>query len=207
MDAGLGVLPRVQFAITAPVTKVSYTDGTTTRGLGDVYLAVKLGLLDPAAEGRSFGIAVAPVVEFLSSGSVPEGGARVHWALPLALEKRFERWRAYGTVGYFSRGAIYGSAAGEVPLTEKLTATGVLSHLPLARGRPAERRPGPLAHPLGPERRRGVLLLTPGHALRQRGADGLARGRQRVVLHGGRGTVLRVPAPPERARSAGRALK
>ena len=183
VDAGLGLLPRVQFAITAPFTKVSYADGTTTRGLGDVYLAMKLGLLDPAAEGRSFGIAVAPVVEFLSSGSVPEGGARVHWALPLALEKRFERWRAYGTVGYFSRGAIYGSAAGEVPLTEKLTATGVLSLSRSLEDDPLSDAQGLVAHPLGPERRSGVLLHTPGHALRQLRADGLARGRQRFVLH------------------------
>jgi hypothetical protein len=128
VDAGLGLLPRVQFAVTAPFTKVSYTDGTTTRGLGDVYLAAKVGILDPAAAGRSFGIAVAPVVEFLSSGSVPEGGARTHWAIPVALEKRFEKCRVYGTVGYFSRGAIYGSAAVEVPLTTRITATGVLSH-------------------------------------------------------------------------------
>jgi len=128
VDAGLGLLPRVQFAVTAPFTKVSYTDGTTNRGLGDVYLAAKVGILDPTAEGRSFGIAVAPVVEFLSSGSVPEGDGRVHWALPLALEKRFEKCRTYGTIGYFSRGAIYGSAAVEVPVTGRLTLTGVLSH-------------------------------------------------------------------------------
>jgi hypothetical protein len=128
VDAGFGLFPRVQFAITAPFTKVSYTDGTTTRGLGDIYLATKVGLLDPTADGRSFGIAVAPVVEFLSSASVPEGSSRVHWALPLALEKRFEKSRVYGTIGYFSRGALYGSAAVEVPVTGRLTATGVLSH-------------------------------------------------------------------------------
>jgi hypothetical protein len=128
LDAGLGLVPHLQVAVTAPFTKVSYTDGTTDRGLGDVYLAVKLGLLDPAAKGRSFGIALAPVVEFLSAGSVPEGGARTHWAIPVALEKRFEKCRAYGTFGYFSRGALYGSAAVEVPLTQRITATGVLSH-------------------------------------------------------------------------------
>ena len=128
VDAGLGLLPRVQVAVTAPFTKLSYTDGTTTRGLGDVYLATKVGILDPAAQGRSFGIAVAPVVEFLSSGSVPEGGSRVHWAIPVALEKRFEKCRVYGTFGYFSRGVLYGSAAVEVPVTGRITATGVLSH-------------------------------------------------------------------------------
>lgn len=128
MDAGVGLLPRVQVGVTAPFTKISYTDGTTDRGLGDVYLAVKLGILDPAAEGRTFGLAVTPMVEFLSAGSVPEGGSRTNWALPLALEKRFERFRTYGTVGYFSRGAVFASGAFEVPLSEKVTATATLTH-------------------------------------------------------------------------------
>ena len=128
VDAGMGVSRRVQIAVTAPVSKVSYTDGTSAGGLGDAYLAVKLGLLDPTASGRSFGIAVAPVLEFLSAGSVPEGGARVHWALPVAVEKRFASFRAYGTAGYFSRGAAFASAAFEVPITAKITATAALSH-------------------------------------------------------------------------------
>jgi hypothetical protein len=128
MDAGLGVAPRVQVAISAPVSKLSYTDGTSAHGLGDVYLAVKLGLLDPGAEGRSFGLAVAPVIELLSSGSVPEDRGRVQWALPVAMEKRFEAFRVYGSIGYFSRGAAFGSAALEVPVSSRVTATATLSH-------------------------------------------------------------------------------
>jgi hypothetical protein len=128
VDAGVGVSPRVQLAVTAPFSKVSYTDGTVDRGLGDVYLAVKLGLIDPTATGRSFGLAVAPVVEFLSAGSVPDGGSRVHWALPVAVEKRFSKCRAYGTAGYFSRGSVFASGALEVPVTAKVTATATVSH-------------------------------------------------------------------------------
>jgi hypothetical protein len=127
-DAGLGLSRRAQLAVSAPLTKVRYTDGTTQRGLGDAYVAMKVGLVDPTATGRSFGVAVAPVVEFLSSGSVPDGGSRVHWALPLAVEKRFEKFRAYGTVGYFSRGSVFASGALEVPVNEKVTATATLSH-------------------------------------------------------------------------------
>jgi hypothetical protein len=125
---GVGVAPRLQVAVTAPFSKITYTDGTKDRGLGDVYVAAKLGLLDPTAEGRTFGIAVAPVFEFLSAGSVPDGGARVHWALPIAIEKRFTNFRAYGTAGYFSRGSVFASGALEVPLNEKVTATAALSH-------------------------------------------------------------------------------
>ena len=128
VDAGIGVSPRVQVAITAPFSKLEYSDGTTHRGMGDVYAAAKIGLIDPTAQGRTFGIAVVPVVEFLSAGSTPEGGSRVHWALPLALEKRFSSFRTYGTMGYFSRGSVFAAAALEVPLGSKVTATGTLSH-------------------------------------------------------------------------------
>ena len=128
VDAGIGVAPRVQVALTAPFSKVTYSDGTTQRGVGDFYAAAKLGLIDPAAKGHSFGLALVPVVEFLSEGSVSEGASRLHWALPLALEKRFEKFRAYGAVGYFSRGSVFASGALEVPLTDKVTATATLSH-------------------------------------------------------------------------------
>jgi hypothetical protein len=127
-DAGLGVAPRVQVAVSAPFSKVAYTDGTSDRGLGDIYAAVKIGLVDPTATGHTFGVAVAPVVEFLSAGSVPDGGGRVHWALPLAVEKRFSKCRAYATVGYFSRGSVFASGALEVPLNPKVTATATVSH-------------------------------------------------------------------------------
>lgn len=128
VDAGLGVSSRVQLAVTAPFSKTTYTDGTKDRGVGDVYVAAKVGLIDPTAKGHSFGLALVPVVEFLSAGSVPEGGARAHWALPLAIEKRFEKFRAYGTAGYFSRGSVFASGALEVPLYSKMTATATVSH-------------------------------------------------------------------------------
>jgi len=128
VDAGIGVSPRLQLAITAPFSKLTYSDGTAHRGMGDMYAAAKLGILDPTATGRTFGIAVVPVVEFLSAGSVPEGGSRVHWALPVSLEKRFSALRTYGTLGYFSRGSVFLAGALEVPLGSKVTATGTLSH-------------------------------------------------------------------------------
>jgi hypothetical protein len=128
VDAGIGMSPRTQVAVTAPVSRIRYDDGSALHGLGDVYLAVKVGVLDPTAAGRTFGVAVVPVLEFLSSGSVPEGEGRVSWALPIAFEKRCTRFRTYGTVGYFSRGAAFASGAVEVPVSAKVTATGVLSH-------------------------------------------------------------------------------
>jgi len=127
-DGGLALSPRVQIGVTAPVSRVRYTDGSSASGLGDVYVATKIGLVDPTAKGRSFGIAVAPLLEVLGSSSVPEGGGRVHWGLPVTFERRFEGFRAYGSVGYFSRGAAFASGALEVAVNEKLTVTGAVTH-------------------------------------------------------------------------------
>jgi hypothetical protein len=127
IDAGMGISRRIQVSVTAPVSRVEYTDGTSVRGLGDTYIATKIGLLTPGPK-RPYGVAVIPVLEVLSSGSVAEGDGRVHWGLPVAFEWRFKQARAYGSIGYFSRGAAFGSGALEVPVGKKLYLTGSLSH-------------------------------------------------------------------------------
>ncbi len=128
IDAGIGVSKRVQLAITAPFSRVAYFDGSSIQGLGDAYIVSKVGLVDPEASGHSFGLAIAPMLEVLSSGSVQEGDGRVHWALPVTFERRFRAFRAYGSVGYFSRGAAFASGALEVPIHTKMAVTGALSH-------------------------------------------------------------------------------
>lgn len=128
VDVGVAVTRRVQVGVTAPYSRVSYGDGEALRGLGDTYIAVKVGILDPTAKGRSWGLAVAPVIEVLSSGSVVEGDGRVHWALPVTFEGRFRKLRTYGAAGYFSRGAAFLSGAVEVPIGSRMGATLAVSH-------------------------------------------------------------------------------
>jgi hypothetical protein len=127
IDAGLGLGKQVQVSITAPVSRIEYADGTSIHGLGDVYVAAKIGLIAPEAK-RPYGVAVIPVLEVLSSSSVAEGDGRVHWGLPIAFEYRFSGFRTYGSLGYFSRGSTFAAGAVEVPLTQKLYVTGSLSH-------------------------------------------------------------------------------
>lgn len=127
LDAGIGIPPKIQISVSAPFTRVDYTDGTTTRSMGDAYGAVKMTLLDPADPDRSFGLAIVPVVEFLSSSSVAEGEGRTYWALAVPVEKRFESFRTYGSVGYYSRGSGFAAGAVEVPVSERVTVTGTLS--------------------------------------------------------------------------------
>jgi hypothetical protein len=128
MDAGWTLDRRLQVGMSAPISRASYDDGTVSRGIGDTYLSAKVGLIDPDTAGRGFGIAVIPVVEILSSGSIAEGDNRFHWALPVTAERRFERFRVYAAGGYFSRGSVFGAGAVEVPVTERVVLTGTLSH-------------------------------------------------------------------------------
>jgi hypothetical protein len=128
VDAGVAIHRRVQVGLSAPLSYASYNDGYTSRGLGDMYLSTKIGLIDPDEQGRRFGVAVVPVLEVLSSSSVLEGESRLHWAIPVTVERRFDGFRIYGAGGYFSRGAVFGAGAVEVPLTDRIVASGMLSH-------------------------------------------------------------------------------
>ena len=134
-DSGIGLGHRVQVALTVPLARMRYVDGTASRGLGDVFLSVKLGLLEPQPKG-TFGIAVAPAIERLGSASAPEGEGRVHWVLPIVVERRFQNLRAYGSAGYFSRGAAFGAGALEVPVSGSLTGTVALTHTRSLRADP-----------------------------------------------------------------------
>jgi hypothetical protein len=128
MDAGMAIHKRVHVGISTPFSYSSYGDGYTSHGLGDTYLSAKIGLIDPDAKGHTFGLAVVPVMEILSSGSVMEGDSRVHWAIPVTVERRFDAFRIYGAGGYFTRGSIFGAGAVEVPISSHVVVTGVLSH-------------------------------------------------------------------------------
>jgi hypothetical protein len=128
VDVGVALHRRVQVGVTAPYSRVSYGDGTALSGLGDTYVAVKVGILDPTEKGRNWGLAVAPVIEILSSGSVVEGDGRVHWGIPVTFEGRFRKLRTYGSAGYFSRGAAFLTGAVEVPVGSRMGATLAVSH-------------------------------------------------------------------------------
>lgn len=128
MDVGWTVDRRFQVGMSTPISRASYDDGTTTRGIGDTYVSAKIGLIDPDADARNWGVAVVPVVEILSSGSIMEGDSRYHWAVPVTAERRFEGFRVYAAGGYFSRGSVFGAGAVEVPVSSRVVVTGTLSH-------------------------------------------------------------------------------
>jgi hypothetical protein len=130
LDAGFALAPKLQMGISAPVSHATYLDGYSTRGLGDLYVSAKCGLINPESTTSRFGLAVVPVLEILSSAPVGDtaGIGRVQWAIPVTAERRFDKFRVYGAGGYFSRGALFVSGALEVPVNDKLTVTGTLSN-------------------------------------------------------------------------------
>ena len=123
MDGGIGVNRRVQFGMSAPYYHAHESGAPVVRGLGDVFLSAKIQLKEPSQRGAGF--AVTPLVEVLSA-PLPDGG-RVHWGVPVSMELQREGWRVYASAGYFSRGAIFASAAVEKAVAENAWLTGTIS--------------------------------------------------------------------------------
>ena len=125
IDSGFAITPRLQLGMSVPYYYANATGDPVSRGFGDVYLNAKYQLRAPAPDRTGF--AVIPMVEVLSVAP-PSGGSRVQWALPVSMERQFTRFRAMGTAGYFSRGALFGAGAIEAQVSNRTWATGSLSH-------------------------------------------------------------------------------
>jgi hypothetical protein len=125
-DVGIGLRRRVQIGASVPVYHASQPGTAPVRGMGDLYLSSKIQLRDPAAGHRAIGLAVIPIVE-VSSTAPADGASRMSWALPIAVEVQRRGWRAYGSSGYFSRGAVFASGAIELAVSNRAWVTGSLS--------------------------------------------------------------------------------
>lgn len=124
IDGGLSLHRRVQFGLSAPYYHAGEPGAPSVRGLGDVYMSMKVQLKDPSRHRAGF--AVSPVLEVLST-PLPGDSGRVHWALPVSVEVRRSGWRMYGAAGYFSRGALFASGAVEVPVSQRAWVTAAVS--------------------------------------------------------------------------------
>jgi hypothetical protein len=126
VDAGLALTDRVQVGFSVPYNRLHFPDGTGVNGVGDMYVNAKMTLADPGGSSR-LGVAITPVVE-ISSEPLP-GASRFAWAAPLSFEVRGGSNRVFGTTGYFSRGAFFGSTAVERQLNDRVVLTGSLTHM------------------------------------------------------------------------------
>lgn len=123
LDLGYGVTDRFQVGASVPFYHTRF-EGSTYRGLDDVYLSAKYTVLDPTLTVSEFGLAVSPVLEVLSEGS-PDG--RVHVGLPVSVELRRQPVRVYGSAGYFSRGSIFTGGAVEFAMSSGTVLTGAVT--------------------------------------------------------------------------------
>jgi hypothetical protein len=105
--------------------------GPPTSGVGQYFFYGKISLIDPAKSStrlHSFGIAISPLVEVTSSVFETDGQQHVSWAAPINFEVRRASTRAYGSVGYFSRGALFGAAAIDLAVSPTITLTPSIGH-------------------------------------------------------------------------------
>ena len=124
LDSGVALHKRVQVGMSFPYYYANEPGGPVARGFGNVYMTTKVQLRDPAS--HAVGFAVTPMLEVLDSAPLPNGH-RVNWALPANVEYRRDGWRAFGSGGYFSRGAVFGSGAIEATLSDHAWVMGSLS--------------------------------------------------------------------------------
>jgi len=123
LGAGVGVSDRLGLSATVPFYRTS-VDGTTYRGMDDVYLGASYNLLDPTLTLSEVGLSVGTVMEVLSSDG---GNGRTHFAFPIALELRRQPFRVYGSAGYFTRGAIFSGGAVEWAAPRQWIVSGILT--------------------------------------------------------------------------------
>jgi hypothetical protein len=124
IDASYAVHDRVQLGMSIPFYRSEF-EGTTSRGVDDMYFSSKIVLVDPAIQDARWGIAVIPALEVLSPGFFED---RVHVALPISAEFRASPVRVYGSTGYFSRGAVFGAGAVEWTSEQGTSLTFGLTH-------------------------------------------------------------------------------
>ena len=131
LSVGIGVTSRLQLSASVPRYRAKYTNGYKGQGLGDSYFSAKTQLVDPGE--HPLGIAVSGVLEVLSHAAVSDpalGLSRVNWALPVSIQVGNDETvaRAYGTVGYVSRGAALVGFGVEGDLTPTLTLMGAVNY-------------------------------------------------------------------------------
>jgi hypothetical protein len=125
VDVAAGLAPRVQATAMLPYSRFVDPTGGRWNGVGDGYITLKVQLRDPE---DGLGVATAPTLELANSAVAFDPSAdRTHWVLPISVELRRTGWRAYGSGGYFTRGALFAAGALERSLTSTVSATGAVT--------------------------------------------------------------------------------
>ena len=123
LGGGLAASDRWQINTTVPFYRLDL-DGTTARGVDNVYFGTKYNLIDPMTSLHEVGLAVGAVVEVLNATA---SAGRTHVVIPVSAEIRRSQFRVYGSAGYFSRGAVFAGSAVDWWVSPRLTLTGAMT--------------------------------------------------------------------------------
>ena len=121
LGVALGLAPRAQASLVLPFSRIVSEDQTVFRGVGDTYAGLKLLVVDPAT--HPVGVSCSPTLEVLSAYAATQ---RAGLVLPVSIEAGSGATRVYASTGYFSRGALFASAALERHLSSRVAVTGAL---------------------------------------------------------------------------------
>lgn len=120
-----GITPRAQVSFSVSHSRATLEGYEPELSeIGNLYAGVKLLLREPTND--AIGVSISPTLEVLGPSAVDSGTRRVHWVVPLSIEIGRGPTRAYGSVGYFSRGAVFASAALERHVSSRVALTGAL---------------------------------------------------------------------------------
>src|SRR5258705_9467723 len=100
--------------------------GPQVGGFGDIYASIKMPMGSAGKGPRTVRAAITPIIEVIQD-PVP-GTGRFSWGLPVSIEVHPGKYRMFGSTGFFSRGAVFGSGAVEIPVRDRLLATASLSY-------------------------------------------------------------------------------
>jgi len=121
LGVAAGLTQHAQLSFSVPYSRMTTSDGSLPGGVGDVYAGVKLLARSPG--DNRVGVSFSPTLEILN----PPGGSRsAGLVLPVSAEVGFDRVRAYGSMGLFTRGSIFSAGALELHVTPLLSITGAL---------------------------------------------------------------------------------
>lgn len=121
---GLRRQTQLSFAISHSRARFDGAEDEVVSGLSNVYAGAKLVLRDPAE--HDVGFSTSPTLEIAGADAVIDGSSRVALLLPLSFEFGHGLTRAYGSVGYYTRGSTFASVAVERHLSPHLALTAAL---------------------------------------------------------------------------------
>jgi hypothetical protein len=76
---------------------------------------------------RKVGVSLSTVVEILETA--PLDSSRVAFGVPVNVEWHPQHFRVFGSTGFYTRGAVFGSGALELPVNDRLLVTAALAHM------------------------------------------------------------------------------